>query len=206
MLRFITSTTYGQWLPGDERGFVSNVRTGTEHRDKHNRYGVAFDKNMPGLKNAARNAMKGEPVFLTLEQAKILIEQFRETATFRNWLLVGVAVMANHFHALLEIADAENPENVLRDLKSYGSRKLNERFGKPESGTWWTTSGSNRPKRTDDIPTVIRYLKNQKRILALWIDPQFDPEPGALAPGETLIDTSLRGLTAPAQRNESRTT
>lgn len=87
--------------------------------------------------------------------------------------------MSNHFHAIIEIGDMENPENVMRDLKSYGSKKLNKHYEKPRSGTWWTTSGSNRPKSADVIPTLVRYLKNQDRILAIWIDPRYDTEPEA---------------------------
>ena len=134
---------------------------------------------MPGLERSAREAMKGKPVFLDAEQATMLVEQFQETAGIRNWTLIGVAVMANHFHAIVEIGDKENPENVMRDLKSYGSKKLNKIFGKPESGTWWTAGGSNRPKNADAIPTLVRYLKNQDRILAIWVDPFYDSEPEA---------------------------
>src|SRR5690349_21194983 len=32
----LTWTTYGTWLPGDERGFVSNVRDGDGPEVKHN--------------------------------------------------------------------------------------------------------------------------------------------------------------------------
>lgn len=84
MIRFITSTTYGQWLPGDERGFVSNVQTGGEHREKHNRFGTRIDAGMPGLKRSAKEAMEGAPVFLNVDQATMLVEQFRETADIRT--------------------------------------------------------------------------------------------------------------------------
>ena len=33
---------------------------------------------MPGLYTAARAALKGPPIYLTAEQAQVLLEQFRE--------------------------------------------------------------------------------------------------------------------------------
>jgi hypothetical protein len=46
----LTWTTYGTWLPGDERGFVSPVRENSYElwRSKNQR-GTAYSRSMPGL-------------------------------------------------------------------------------------------------------------------------------------------------------------
>jgi hypothetical protein len=89
----LTSTTYGTRLPGDERGFVSNVRVDDGAEVRHNIPGTPADADMPGLRNAALEQMKGPPIYLTLDQARAVVPQFQETATFRQWELCAVAVM-----------------------------------------------------------------------------------------------------------------
>jgi hypothetical protein len=128
MYLFITSTTYAQWLPGDERGFVSRV-----NGEIHNQYGEDFDADVPQLKKYAVSKLKGEPVFLNREHAKVLFEQFQETVSRRHWTLYGAAIMPNHVHLLVETSDETEPEKAAGDLKSFGSRQLSTVFGKPEA-------------------------------------------------------------------------
>jgi REP element-mobilizing transposase RayT len=163
----LTSTTYGTWLPGDARGFVSTVTDVNGERVRHNQYGEPYDADMPRLEAAARQKMKGPAVYFSLEQAKTVIAQFRETAAHRGWLLFAVAVMSNHFHVVA--GGGVNPEWMLRDLKSYASRALNRQWGKPASGTWWTTSGSKRrlPEEAA-VAAAVRYVLRQERPLVVW--------------------------------------
>jgi hypothetical protein len=55
----LTSTTYGTWLPGDERGFVGrvrDVRVGDEISDariEHDRVGTQYDAAIPKLREAS---------------------------------------------------------------------------------------------------------------------------------------------------------
>jgi REP element-mobilizing transposase RayT len=166
----LTWTTYGTWLPGDERGFVSNVRDGDGPEVKHNTPGTPYDARQRGLAIAAREQMAGDTIWLTAEQAKALAGQFRETATFRGWSLQALAIMANHVHLVVGVLDDPEPDTLLRDFKSYGSRNLNGLFGKPASGTWWTASGSRR-KLPDEraVQAAIRYVQNQQRPLVVWV-------------------------------------
>ncbi|HYH63801.1 MAG TPA: transposase [Urbifossiella sp.] len=86
--------------------------------------------------------MNGPPVLLSAGHAVVVVGQFRETAAFRGWELLAASVMFNHFHLIVRAADAVRSENLLGDFKSYASRALSQRFGKPASETWWTKSGS----------------------------------------------------------------
>jgi REP element-mobilizing transposase RayT len=170
---FLTSTTYGQWLPGDPRGSVSRENaTGESHRQLQNELGVPYSESMPELHAASRKLMTGDPIFLTLAHAERLLSQFQETCDVRKWLLVGTAIMANHFHMILGVSGDPDPDGLLRDVKAYGSGALNRTFGKPKSGTWWTKGGSKRklPNQVAVLNTV-QYLRDQEYPLLIWINP-----------------------------------
>jgi REP element-mobilizing transposase RayT len=70
---------------------------------------------------------------LDLAKAELLLDQFRETATIRKWPLQAAAIICNHFHLIVTVADDPDPEKILADFKAYGSRRLNQRYGKPPS-------------------------------------------------------------------------
>jgi len=155
----LTWTTYGTWLPGEERGFVSNVRVGPGPEVRHNVPGTPYDRAMPGLKAAARAQMKGEPVALTAEQAAAVLAQLIETATYRGWTLMAAAVMWNHAHVVVGAPGDPDPATLLRDFKSYAARRLNRTWGKPAGGTWWTESGSRRNLPDDAAVTgAVEYV------------------------------------------------
>ena len=123
----ITSTTYGTWLPGDARGFVSTVRNPPGRRIRHNSFGTPYDRDMPGLHRAARKSLKCPPILLSSEQAELVCAKFRETAAYRQWRLYAIAVMANHFHVVVEASAETCSSQILRDLKSYASRALTKK-------------------------------------------------------------------------------
>jgi hypothetical protein len=131
---FLTWTTYGSWLPGDARGFVSPVRDGDGPEVVHNQPGTPYDADMPGLRKTAQHSLKGPPVYLT------------------------------------GVPGDPDPSDVLGDFKSYGSRALNRRWGKPQGGTWWTESGSRR-RLPDDaaIRQAVNYVNDQFRPLVVWV-------------------------------------
>ena len=87
----LTNTTYGTWLPGDDRGSVTSVRDRRADdplsivRFEHDALGTPFEDPMPALRAAARTALKGPPIFLSLDHAEPLLEQFQETARVRRW-------------------------------------------------------------------------------------------------------------------------
>lgn len=175
----ITSTTYGAWLPGDRRGFVGTVRVDDGPRRRHNEFETPYDADMSGLRASAQTLMKGPPVLLSAEQAEIVLQQFRDTCDYRQWELHAAAVMANHFHAVVTAEENVRADAIMRDLKSYASRVLNQKFGKPASETWWTESGSRRPLPNQQArENAVRYVRNQEYVLALFVA-NVCPERGA---------------------------
>ena len=154
----VTSTTYGKWLPGDERGFVDG--------SEQNLYGTPCRKNEPELKRHAKDRMKDEPVFLNREQAETVLAQWQKEVRKLGWHLFVVAVMSNHFHLVVAAPRDVDKAALLNRFKTRASFALNKQYGKR---TWWTSSGSVR--FSFDEPALqarINYVKNQENPLVLW--------------------------------------
>jgi hypothetical protein len=179
----LTSTFYGNWLPGDRRGFVSRVRDARSGDDpqvprrEHDRYGEAYDACMPELERRAISALKGPTVRIHRAQADDLLGQFQVTASIRAWNLLAAAIMPDHVHWVIGLGDHEHGRDGLQDLKAYGSRTLNNKWGRPASGTWWTSKGSTR--LLPDQPALggaFDYVAyRQPDPLAVWIAPDLPP-------------------------------
>jgi REP element-mobilizing transposase RayT len=166
----LTWTTYGSWLPGDPRGFVSNVADETGQGVRHNTRGEPCDADLPALHDWMETQLKGPVVLLNRDQAIALLAQFQETARHRGWLLRAAAVMRNHAHLLVGVSGDPEPDTLLRDFKSYASRALNRRWGRPASGTWWTESGSKRKKAGEEaVRDAVGYVRDQPYALVVWV-------------------------------------
>src|SRR5262249_39622988 len=159
------NTCYGNWLPGDRRGFVGQVwdhrpdDLNAKLRITHDLPGTPYDEDMPGLEQAARALMKGPPIHLSLAQAEVFLGQIQEAAGYRKWEMRAVAIMFNHFHLVVGVLGDPKPAKVLGDFKSWGTRMLSQRFGEPASTTWWTERGSKR-KLSDEsaLAAAIHYV------------------------------------------------
>jgi REP element-mobilizing transposase RayT len=165
----LTWTTYGTWLPGDERGFVSNVQDGPGHEVRHNIPGTPFDADDDRVRQRAVDNLVGDPVWLTAEQAMIVVEQFRQTAAYRGWSLLAAAVLANHVHLVVGVPADPDPAKLLLDFKSYATRALKARGQVSSGGRWWTESGSRR-RLPDEraVVAAIAYVLGQQSPLVVW--------------------------------------
>jgi REP element-mobilizing transposase RayT len=134
---------------------------------------------MPGLQRASAESMTGPPIHIELGHAELLLPQFRETAAYRRWELLAVAIMFNHVHLVVRAPADIKPKKILGDFKAYGSRPLTPRYGKPVSETWWTYGGSKRFLPDDRaLAAAIYYvLHKQYNPLLTW-----SPEQGLRLP------------------------
>jgi REP element-mobilizing transposase RayT len=166
---FLTWTTYGTWLPGDARGFVSPKFDGPIPERRNNEPGRSYDTGSRKLRRLAQSKLVGSPILLTCEQARVIRQQFEETAQHRGWRILAGAIMANHVHLVIGVAGDPDPKDLLRDFKSYASRALNGQFPRPESDTWWTERGSKRKvKGWENLETLLRYVREQPNALEVW--------------------------------------
>jgi REP element-mobilizing transposase RayT len=163
-------TTYGTWLPGDGRGFVSEVRDDAGEKVLHNLPGTPCDEDVPPLQAYAAAIMTGDAVRLDIAQAQAVADQLRETATHRGWQLLALAVMANHVHVVVGVPGDPDPEKLLGDFKAWATRRLNTGWGRRDR--WWTQSGSRRKKQSPQaIRSAVLYVRDQPRALVVWLPP-----------------------------------
>ncbi len=171
-----TNTTYGTWLPGNERGSVTSVRDrrpddaicGT--RREHDQPGDPWEEHLPGIQQSALSLLKCPPIFLTLSHAEILLAQFQETACYRERTIRAISIMPNHWHMVVAVPGDPDPDRVQSDFKAYGTRALNRAFGRQPSGTWWTMRGSKRKLANGvALASAINYtLYKQPHPLIVW--------------------------------------
>ena len=128
MAYHITWGTYGTRLHGSSRPHVDN---------DHNEYGTSFPPADPAREQDARDRMKGDPIYLTLEQRKLVEEAIHEVAKKYDWPIHAIASQRDHTHVVLTaIREGEK----LRDaLKAVASRALNKKYGERK---WWAEKGS----------------------------------------------------------------
>jgi REP element-mobilizing transposase RayT len=162
---FLTWTTYGTWLPGDERGYVSNtLQADGSYRRKQNRVGTEYDRDSALTRSQAQQLQRGETVWLTADQARIAASALIEASASRGWRIVRSAVMSNHVHVL--ICDCpDDAAAVLRILKGRTQAALSSAAG--GARRWWTRSGSQRYLHdAEAVSSVSRYIEQQRGCLA----------------------------------------
>jgi hypothetical protein len=120
----MTNTYYGTWLPGEMRGSVTSVRDqrkgepASQLRIEHDLPGTPCEDEIPGLRQASLEQMKGPPIYFDVRQAEVLLAQLRETATHRSHLLLAVSIMYNHLHFVVQVPSDPDPERILADYKA----------------------------------------------------------------------------------------
>ncbi|MGB2985631.1 MAG: class I tRNA ligase family protein, partial [Phycisphaerae bacterium] len=170
----LTWTTYGSWLPGDERGFVSRVPQADGSHVIHNIPGEPYDANDSQVRGSAQEKMQGPSVLLDLDQARTLMRVIANVSERHGIEPLAVAILANHVHVLCQ--SEFSGEELLQLFKGNGSRVLNAQYRLGKSPRWWTKGGSTRwSKKPADLTAAINYVKNQEQALCVW---SFDVESG----------------------------
>ncbi|NMC21544.1 MAG: hypothetical protein GYA33_14135 [Thermogutta sp.] len=172
----LTWTLYGTWLPGDPRGSVASVLRGPGPRRERDGYREPFEPPMPGLQATSAGNQTFPTAALQPDLAPPLLDQFRQTAHLRAWRLEAAAIMVDHVHVVVGIPDDCRPEEALRDLKAYGSRRLNALTGTVRH--WWTRRGSRRLLRdARAVEGAVNYVLRQKSPLLVWRNGRNADEP-----------------------------
>jgi REP element-mobilizing transposase RayT len=111
---FITWTTYGTWLPGDQRGWVERG---------------SWEPQLPNLyrERHARSMMTEDAVVLTSEQRPVVDQVIVEHCRIRNWFLHARNVRTNHVHVV--VSAMVDPKVVREQFKAWASRRLSDAAG-----------------------------------------------------------------------------
>ncbi|GIK20449.1 MAG: hypothetical protein DYG93_04725 [Leptolyngbya sp. PLA2] len=164
----LTWTTYGTWLPGDSRGFVSPVPCEDGGCVIHNVVGSAYDADMPSLMEKARARMRGVRVVLDRANARVCADAFGEVERRGDVRVLVGAIMATHVHLVVASTSLEGAA-LLQRFKGVSSRRLTQRFGKPGAPSWWTRHGSRRLlTNAPSVDGALRYVWEQIGALVVW--------------------------------------
>jgi REP element-mobilizing transposase RayT len=177
----ITWTCYANWLPGDARGYVSNtIHPGGGFQRKQNTPHTPYTRDDPFTRARAKRLQRSPAALLTPALAQCVAKSLIDAAQNRGWHIVRAAIMANHVHVVISNCPHDGP-GVRRILKGNSQAALTDFVG--QTASWWTAGGSDRYKRgSAAVEAAIRYVANQKGILAEIIDMRLHLPNGDAAP------------------------
>jgi REP element-mobilizing transposase RayT len=139
---FITWTTYGTWLPGDERGWQQWGKGGVQAPNEF-------------LKKTAESKMKVAEFELSNQDRKIVKKTIEKHCEIRNWTLHKVNARSNHVHVVVT-APGYDPETVRDQFKAWCTRKLKASHSHRER--FWTEGASCRSiNHEEDLVAAIEY-------------------------------------------------
>ena len=138
----LTWTTYGSWLPGDERGYVKDGQT--------------LPAN-PQIMRASRMRQKSPTVILNKPQIRLVQQTILAEAERIGHKILALAVRNNHVHLVL-LPHSESIEDAVSRYKSITTRAL-WKHGK--KGRIWTKGYDKRfcfSKK--ELAARIKYVQN----------------------------------------------
>ena len=147
----LTWTTYGTWLPGDERGWVER--------------GLGLQRSDPRRKREAEAGMTEGACILDAEQRRVVEKTITDHCRIRGWELHMVNCRTNHVHVV--VTPDREPDDVRDQFKAWCTRRLKEferACGKREASMrkkWWTEGGSKRRLWDEgSLEAAIRYVRD----------------------------------------------
>ena len=154
---FLTWSTYGTWLPGDERGWIE--------------YGRGWQLPDVVRKLEAEARMTEDACRFDGEQRDVVERQIAETCNIRGWELHAVNCRSNHVHVVVT-ANIE-PKLVRNQLKAWSTRRLKEleavrhdaqrceREATALRENWWAERGSQRfINDSEGLEATILYVRD----------------------------------------------
>ena len=149
---FLTWTTHGTWLHGDDRGSVDRF---------HNTPDTPHLAPDPARQAAQAFRMTGPAACLRHDHRIVVEAAIRDHCEFRGWQLHALNVRSNHVHVVVECSANIPPERAMTQLKARSTRRLRE-HGFPAAKVW-TEHGSTRWIKTpESLAAAIDYVTNHQ--------------------------------------------
>ncbi|PHQ78895.1 MAG: hypothetical protein COB69_09065 [Phycisphaera sp.] len=151
---FLTWTTHGTWLHGDERGSIDK---------KHNaRHSPVLTPDSERI-TKSRDRM-GADSFMLVPDAKNVVDQtVRDHCAFREWELPALNVRSNHVHVVVRCPQNVSPETAMSQFKAWATRRLREAGHLGTDAKAWTEHGSTRWINTESsLASAVDYVMNHQ--------------------------------------------
>ncbi|MBC7771092.1 MAG: transposase [Pyrinomonadaceae bacterium] len=151
---FLTWTTYGTWLHGDQRGSAD--------RDHNHRGTPWLSPNTRRVERVMLN-LRDTPFILSYPMRAIVEQAIRDHAVHRNWRVLALNVRTNHVHTVVDRCGSYSPEAVMQRFKSWGTRRLIAARMTTSTTRVWTDHGSTRYLNDEySAARAIDYVLNQQ--------------------------------------------
>lgn len=145
---FITFTTYGTWLHGDERGFVIEGTPGIQ-------------RSNPALLKESQEKMTQPPMTLSPEMRQCVERAIREYAAEKQWTVLALNVRYNHVHLVIRAVNF-TPEQVMKGVKTRATTNLKVMQFADRERKIWSHHGSTKYVFDEDyLQNAVRYTEEQ---------------------------------------------
>ena len=152
VIYLITFACYGCHLHGSESGSVDR---------QHNVPGTPIVEEDSTRAAAEAERMDQAPYYLDQVRREAVLQAIQGVCAHRGWSLMAAHVRSNHVHVVLE-AEAP-PEEVMRDFKAYGSRRLNRMRVDEANRKRWARHGSTRWLwKAQNVSAAIEYVVREQ--------------------------------------------
>ena len=162
---FITFSTYGSWLHGEDKGSVDRA---------HNLPGTPYLAPSSARLEIEESARQQDVYVMDETRRDHVLAAVREVCTVRQWDVFAVHVRQAHVHVVLAAGDT--PEKVMNTFKSYASRRLNEARLDDRGRKRWSRHGSTRylwdPQAIEE---AVAYVVDQQGPAMAVYDRRKDP-------------------------------
>lgn len=149
---FLTWTTHGTWLHGDERLSVDR---------EHSRRGTPMLAPDPQRSASDEGRLTHHPFTLTPAGREIVDATIRRHCEVRRWKLPALNVRSNHVHVVVSCPESFLPENVMNQFKAWCTRRLRQAGLAEGDRRIWTEHGSTRwINHSDGLVAAIDYMLN----------------------------------------------
>ena len=148
MAIFTTWTTYGTWLPGDERGWYKSGE------------GVRPFDQMRLLEAAL--SLRENAIIFGSEQRQLVAKTIADHCAIRSWKLFAVNCRTNHVHVVVSAPGIEI-EVPREQFKAWCTRKLRQHSPSLQRINWWTERGWDEYLDDDrGLAEVIEYVSERQ--------------------------------------------
>jgi REP element-mobilizing transposase RayT len=152
---FLTWHTYGTWLHGDAAGSIDAA---------HNQFGSHHIGDHPKRRERAMKRMNHPPLILDPSARTAVEGVIAKHCEHRKWLLRASSVRSNHVHIVVN-APKTAPEEVVRQLKQWGTRTLRELgFAGSDQRVWADHASTKYLFDQSSVDAAVRYtIESQDR-------------------------------------------